>query len=574
MSEFEKFKRQISLWGKEHQEMLMNSYVYFLGSGLIIFEISKGLMLSGINNLTIIDDQKICENDLKYYMFYYNSNKINEYTCNIIKENLLNINKNANIKCIINNPIEYFYKNIINDNNYDILICNLSVKNNLKIEKMCAKFNKKVITCNVNNVIGYLNVKIGKHLYMEKNKINKFNLSYDDNIYSFSYYYNIALSLYDDLKKYINNVDYSDFQTNGELNKIIFLVKIYHDFPCGINETKKCQKIIKCVKDKIKLTNINFDNLNKVNNFIYLSDIKKRIKLILQNNNYSTKQMYNHIYFFLIVYKSFIKKKNYMPYLYNNNDDYDDTKNVETFRGVNDIKILLKKRKYEDEKELKLLIMKKKKKYNFKKNFEISHFVYLFSNFFYINFINNEEINNEKKILMENFLYFCYLYDTSSNISYKNNISLNNNEKYIFPSLSYNMKDERNLDLISNEFLLCNNKKDLLNFRKDISFNNIKKEEEIIKQNCSYNKKYIPFFFKINDEKLQNLSYVDINVNILLEKIQIGNKLFEDLNNLKHICSNYVIIVISGLITQEVIKICSFYLKPHVNYYFFKSGCL
>ncbi|EAA17649.1 Smt3 activating enzyme 1 [Plasmodium yoelii yoelii] len=200
MSEFEKFKRQISLWGKEHQEMLMNSYVYFLGSGLIIFEISKGLMLSGINNLTIIDDQKICENDLKYYMFYYNSNKINEYTCNIIKENLLNINKNANIKCIINNPIEYFYKNIINDNNYDILICNLSVKNNLKIEKMCAKFNKKVITCNVNNVIGYLNVKIGKHLYMEKNKINKFNLT---------------LSLYDDLKKYINNVDYSDFQTKG-----------------------------------------------------------------------------------------------------------------------------------------------------------------------------------------------------------------------------------------------------------------------------------------------------------------------------------------------------------------------
>ncbi|SCL98810.1 ubiquitin-activating enzyme E1, putative [Plasmodium berghei] len=569
MNEFEKFKRQISLWGKEHQEILMSSYIYFLGSGLIIFEISKGLILSGINNLTIIDDQKICENDLKYYMFY-NSSKINEYICNIIKENLLNINKNAIIKCIINNPIEYFYKNIINDDNYDILICNLSVKNNLKIEKVCAKYNKKVITCNVSNAIGYLNVKIGKHIYMEKKKKNKFNISCDDNKYSFSYYYNIALSLYDDLKKYINNVDYSNFQTNGELNKIIFLVKIYHDFPCGINETQKCQKILKFVKDKIKLTNINFDNLDKVDNFIYLSDIKKRIKLILQNNNYITKEVCNHIYIFLIVYKSFIKKKNYMPYLYNDNDY--DTKNAEIFRGIDDIKILLKKRKCEDEKELKLLIMKKKKKYNFKKNFEISHFVYLFSNFFYINFIDNEEINNEKEILMENFLYFCYLYDTSSNISYKNNISLNYNEKYSFPSPSYSMKDERHL--ISNELVLCNDKKNLLNFRKHICFNNIKKKKEIIKQNCSYNKKYIPFFFKINDEKLQNLSYVDVNINILLEKIQIGNKLFEDLNNLKHTCSNYVIIVISGLITQEVIKICSFYLKPHVNYYFFKSGYL
>ncbi|CAD2098486.1 ubiquitin-activating enzyme E1, putative [Plasmodium vinckei] len=555
MNEFEKYKRQISLWGKEHQDILMSSCICFLGSELMIFEICKGLLLSGVHNLTIIDDQKVCENDLKYYMFN-NSTKINEYKCDIIKENLLNINKNAKIKCIINNPIEYFYNNIINDNNYDILICNLSVKNNLRIEKVCEKYNKKIITCNVNNVIGYLNIKIGKHIYMEKKEINK--LGCNDSLYSFSYYYNIALSLYDDLKEYINNVDYSDFQTNNELSKILFLAKIYYNFSYEINET------IKCVKEKIGLTNINFGNLNNVDNFIYLSDIKKRIKLILQNNNYTTKEGCNHIYFFLIVYKSFIKKKNYMPYLYNDNKD--DTINVETFQGVNEIKTILKKRKHEDEKELKFLIIKKKKKYNFKKNFEISHFIYLFSNFFCINFVDSEERDNKNQTLMENFLYFYYLY----NISCKNDSSLNGNGN----CSSHCLKEEHNL--VRNESLLCNDKKDLLNFGRHTRFNNIKKEneeEEVVKQNCN-NKDCEFLFFKMDDQKLRNLSYIDVNVNTLLEKIKISNKLFEDLDKLKHVCSNYVATIMSGLITQEVIKICSLYLKPHINYYFIKTSYL
>ncbi|SCM09711.1 ubiquitin-activating enzyme E1, putative [Plasmodium chabaudi chabaudi] len=551
MNELDMYKRQISLWGKEHQEILMNSRVCFLGSELIIFEICKGLILSGISSITIIDDQKVCEDDLKYYILN-NSDKTSEYKCDIIKENLLSINKNANVKCVVNNPIEYFYNNIINDNGYDILICNLSVKNNLKIEKVCAKYGIKVITCNVSNAIGYLNVNIGKHIYMEAKQINR--LRCNDSIYSFSYYYNIALSLYDSLKEYINTVDYSNFQTNDELNKILFLSKIYHNFSYEINETTKSEKIIKHVKDKIKLTNISFGNLDKVNYLIYLSYIKERIKLILQNNNYINKEIHNHIHIFLIVYKSFIKKKKYMPYLYN--DNYGN-KHVEAFQGVDEIKTILKKRKYEDEKELKLLIMKKKKKYKFIKNFEISHFAYLFSNFLCINFVDSEERDNKNQILMENFLYFCYLHD----VSHENGGSLNSIEKCSLHSLK-------------SELLLCNDKKDLLNFGKVTLFNSIKKEEGIVKQNCSYNKDCAFLFFKMDDQKIRSLSYIDVNINRLLEKVKIGNKLFDNLNSLKHVCSNYVTTIISGLITQEVIKICSLHLKPHVNYYFIKTSYL
>ncbi|KEG05069.1 hypothetical protein YYE_00648 [Plasmodium vinckei vinckei] len=566
MNELEKYKRQISLWGKEHQDILMSSCVCFLGSDLIIFEICKGLLLSGVHNLTIIDDQKVGENDLKYYMLN-NSSKLHKYKCNIIKENLININKNANIKCVINNPIDYFYNNIMNDNNYDILICNLSVKNNLKIEKVCRKYNKKIITCNVTNVIGYLNIRIGKHIYMGKKQPNK--LSCNDSTYSFSYYYNIALSLYDDLKEYINDVDYLNFQTNNELSKILFLAKIYHNFSYEINETIRSEKIIKCVKDKIKLTNISYGNLNKVDYFIYLLNIKKRIKFILQNNNYITNEgCNNHIYLFLIIYKSFIKKKKYMPYLYNGNND--GSKNVEPFRGINEIKTILKKRKYEDEKEIKFLIIKKKKKYNFKKDFEISHFVYLFSNFFYINFVDSEERVNKNQTLMENFLYFYYLHSVSCNHDNSLGSSLNDNGD----CSSDGLREEHSL--ASSELLLCNDKKDLLNFGRHTHFNNIKKgevEEEVVKQNCN-DKDGTFLFFKMDNQKLRSMSYIDVNVNTLLEKIKISNKLFEDLDKLKHVSSNYLTTIMSGLITQEVIKICSIYLKPHINYYFIKTSSL
>ncbi|VWU49881.1 ubiquitin-activating enzyme E1, putative, partial [Hepatocystis sp. ex Piliocolobus tephrosceles] len=224
----EKFNRQIALWGIEHQDILMNSRICFLGSSLLIFEIAKGLLLSGICNFLFVDNKRVSVNDVKYFLFSTNSsNEKNEYKCELIKNSLENIYNNVKAECVIANPLSHFCEYILQDEYYNIIICNLQIKENLKIEKLCKQNNKKVITCDCSSMLGYINICIKDHIY-----INRDNRDNSDNNkkHTFYYYFNVSLSIYNELKNYIYKLDYSFFDVNNATNKILFLIKCYDNF--------------------------------------------------------------------------------------------------------------------------------------------------------------------------------------------------------------------------------------------------------------------------------------------------------------------------------------------------------
>ncbi|CRH01588.1 ubiquitin-activating enzyme E1, putative [Plasmodium relictum] len=537
MKNYEKFKRQISLWGVEHQEILMNSFVCILGSSLIILEIAKGLILSGISNLIIVDNELSSSHDSNYYIFC--TDMVNDYKCKVIKNNLMNINKNANIECIIENPIQYFHNVILKNNSYDIIICNLSVKNNLIIEKLCIENNKNIITCHSNGFIGYLNICTKNHLYM-----------IDDKKDDFSFYYYVSISLNNELKKYVNNMEFNFFQTNTPSNKILFLVKCNEDFR---KLSDKKINFFEFIKKKIELTNLNF-NMNMISNIIDLNKIILRINYFLRNKKSMSK---THLFIFLAVYKSFIKKKKNLPYLFNFNFNDEQINNI------------LQRRNISDKKEIEYLIGKKKRKYNFKKLFNISYFTYFFSNFHLIRKSKNNENENN---IFNNFLDFLYLYLVSFREQiYENNFSLLNKETYVSNSFSEEEKCNSNNEIIKKKSkpLLCNRKNDILIFCENPLFINLKK-----KVNTKYQqeKKYLSFLSNKNDKSIVRVcSLIDINKNILLQKIENINNIFISHNQYTNINNICLSLLLSGLITQEILKICALFLKPYLNYFFLKK---
>ncbi|CRG95210.1 ubiquitin-activating enzyme E1, putative [Plasmodium gallinaceum] len=538
MKNYEKFKRQISLWGLEHQKILMSNFICILGSNLITLEIAKGLLLSGVSNLTIVDNELANSDDSKYYIFC--TNVVNNYRCKVIKNNLMNINENANIDCIVENPIQYFHNEILkNNNSYDIIVCNLSVKNNLMIEKLCIENNKNVVTCHSNGFLGYLNICIKNHLYMDNDKN-------DD----FSYYYYLSISLNNELKEYVKNIEYSYFTNNTPSDKILFLVKCYQDF-CNLKDKKKIN-FLEFIKKKNELTNLHF-SMKKINILINLNEIILRINYFLKDKKLINK---THLFIFLVVYKSFIKKKKKLPYLF----DF-------SFNDKN-INNILKKRNISDKKEIKYIIDRKRKKYNFKKRFNISYFTYFFSNF---HFIRKKENNKNENSIFNNFLDFLYLYIVSSyQKTHENNVHLLKNEKYFSDSSSEEKKCDSNNKILKrkSKILSCNKKNDILNFYKNPLVVNLKK-----KGNTKYQQeiRYKSFLSNKNEKSIVRLySLIDINKSFLLQNIEKINNIFITYNKYSNINNNCVSLLLAGLITQEVLKICTLFLKPYLNYFFYK----
>ncbi|EWC74473.1 hypothetical protein C923_04868 [Plasmodium falciparum UGT5.1] len=636
----EEYKRLISLWGIEHQEILMNSSIFFLGSNILTLEICKGLILSGVRNLIIIDDGLVDIENLRNYKLYYNLCNTNDYKCNVIKEYLKRINKNnVHINCIITNPRKYFYnllkerkeidKYKCNDKktNVDIVICNLNIKDNIYIEKLCSQYNINIITCNYTNMIGYLNVCIKEHNHFYIHNNHNHN---NNNNYSFLFYHYISLSLLNipEINEYVTKLDYTSFKHNSMTNKIFFLIKCYKDI-YNIQQEKKiiikknkinkinnnnnnnnksysnicysyidsheiinCNHILLFIKNKLLLTNLSFPNFQNITHeFLALHNILCLIKkYIIQSNihNYENKLSIskNHISFFLIVYKSFIQKNNYLPYLY---DDIN-------FEDQNINTIVIRKKQH-DEQKIQHIINKKKIKYSFYKPFSITYFRYFFSHFHFIKHITKDEIKNNDELLNHWQKFVYHTHDNINNNNNNNNIYIDHtydkncnhfhnnfhNDHYNFPCANthYNhtiqiKKKERKIKN-STPILLCNNKNnDILYFFKNTLTHHIKETIKKGTTNVFKNENINTIYTSIYQEKeiyfvKSLLLHSHRNTSTLKETIQNINNSLLKYNKTNNFPSNIcLVLLMSGFITQEILKIASLYLKPHINYYFFE----
>ena len=116
----DKYDRQTRLWG-EGQILISSSHILCLNSDSTASEILKNLILSGIGEVTIVDNTLVNEKDLELN-FFVNNDEINKVRSEIIKKNLFELNNDVKVNHI-NESIESFINNPNLDiNKYDILL--------------------------------------------------------------------------------------------------------------------------------------------------------------------------------------------------------------------------------------------------------------------------------------------------------------------------------------------------------------------------------------------------------------------------------------------------------------------
>ena len=193
----DKYDRQTRLWG-EGQYLISTSAVLIAGVDCTSLEIAKNLILSGIGQVTLLDDRKVNEKDIKENFFLSKSdlgktissaalesvlelnpdskgNKIDnvsieEYFNNIenIDSKTLNTNSNKNNNNNNNNDNDINNKELLliteNLSNYDLIISsNNSNSINLKINKLCKKQNLRVVYVSNYGLINYIRLYENYH---------------------------------------------------------------------------------------------------------------------------------------------------------------------------------------------------------------------------------------------------------------------------------------------------------------------------------------------------------------------------------------------------------------------------
>ena len=158
----DKYDRQTRLWG-EGQILICAAKLLCLNSDSCSSEILKNLILSGVGEVTIVDDAKITSEDLKNN-FFVDANDVGKARGEIVLKNLLELNPDVKGNFINRNSKEYLDDEKSYIKSFDILIAtNLPSEENDKLYSFAKKYNLRLVIVKNNGLLNYLRLYENYH---------------------------------------------------------------------------------------------------------------------------------------------------------------------------------------------------------------------------------------------------------------------------------------------------------------------------------------------------------------------------------------------------------------------------
>lgn len=154
------FQRLEILIGENNIKKLNKANIIVFGVGGVGSYVVEGLVRSGIENITIVDSDKVNETNINRQLIALNST-IGKYKVDVLEERIKDINPNCNVT-----KYNIFYlpenNNIIDLSKYDYVIdCIDTVTAKINIIERCYNLGIKIISCmGMGNKLNPLDIKI------------------------------------------------------------------------------------------------------------------------------------------------------------------------------------------------------------------------------------------------------------------------------------------------------------------------------------------------------------------------------------------------------------------------------
>ena len=176
----DKYDRQTRLWG-EGQILICAAKLLCLNSDSCSCEILKNLILSGVGEVTIVDDAKITQEDLKNN-FFVDADDVNKSRGEIVLKNLLELNPDVKGNFINKSAKEYIDDEKNDFKSFTVLIAtNLLSDENDKLYSIAKKNNLRLVIVKNNGLINYIRLYENYHgnmsLRLLDNPVSDYRLS-------------------------------------------------------------------------------------------------------------------------------------------------------------------------------------------------------------------------------------------------------------------------------------------------------------------------------------------------------------------------------------------------------------
>ena len=175
----DKYDRQTRLWG-EGQILISSTHVLFLSSDSTNCEILKNLILSGIYEVTIVDNKQISNEDIQNN-FFINKDDLNKLRGEVVLKNLLELNPDVKGN-FINEDIKTFITSKIDIDLYKVIVSsNLSDEINNKLYEISEQNNKIFLIVKNNGLFNLIRIYENFHanlkLRLNEQPIRDYRLS-------------------------------------------------------------------------------------------------------------------------------------------------------------------------------------------------------------------------------------------------------------------------------------------------------------------------------------------------------------------------------------------------------------
>lgn len=279
-----KYDRQLRLWGDHGQAALESAHICLINSNALGTEILKSLVLPGIGAFTIVDGEKVCEEDIGSN-FFLDSESIGKSRAQATTQLLLELNPDVRgdyvdetVEQVLENNPDFF-------NNFSVVICTQMTERVLvRLSRKLWELQIPFIACQSYGFIGYARVQVSEHTVIETHPDNEVpDLRLD--------------KPFPRLKEYLDNIDLSNMELkdHAHVPYVVVLYKYLEEWqrengellPRNYREKENLRKLIRSGilnnDDGVPHDEENFEEAIRAVNILCSTIVPSHVREILDN---------------------------------------------------------------------------------------------------------------------------------------------------------------------------------------------------------------------------------------------------------------------------------------------------
>ncbi|KAJ8983471.1 hypothetical protein NQ317_014929 [Molorchus minor] len=168
-----KYDRQLRLWGDHGQKLVENSKVCLINATALGTEILKSLVLPGIGSFTIVDGEKITEEDLGSNFFLENDS-LGMSRAQVATQSLLELNPDVRGDYIDESPEHVMSHTQDFFSNFSVVVATaLPEKVLIPLSRHLWDSNVPLVVCRSIGFLGYIRLQIKEHTVIEGHPDNE-----------------------------------------------------------------------------------------------------------------------------------------------------------------------------------------------------------------------------------------------------------------------------------------------------------------------------------------------------------------------------------------------------------------